>query len=133
MPNEDGERPTYRPGELEGQSDRVSTDGSVARSVKVGRVVTQDGRDEITVGARARQVNARLVVLQADAELSAARFTAPSGQSVGSRRRFESAAAVALGIAAQLVDEAIKAQLKHTGTTHCSRRQHHQHDQDERG
>ena len=130
---------TYRPGELERQTDSVSTDGRVvgARAVEAGRVITEDGREEITVGARTRQIDARLVVLQTDAELSTARFTAPSGWEIvvvvvgWCRRCFESTAAVAFGIAAQLVEEAIKAQFKHAGTTHCSRRQHHQHEQDQ--
>ena len=111
-----GETKTYRPWEFEWQADGVSTGGVVGRVVgrgKIERIVAEDGCRKIAISARSRQVDAGLVVLEADPKLRAARFTAPAACVGRRRRRFESVAAMTFGVAAQLVLEAVKAQFKH--------------------
>lgn len=73
---------TYRPGEFERQSNGVSTGRRIGRRrfvvIELERIVAENGRGEIAISARSRQVDAGLVVLEADPKLRAARFTAPA-------------------------------------------------------
>ena len=106
----------YRPGEFEWQSDGVSIGGGWW--VKIERIVAEDGCREIAISARSRQVDAGLVVLEADPKLRAARFTAPAAVRRRRRRSFESVAAMTFGIATQLILEPVKTQFKHARRSH---------------
>lgn len=86
---------TYRPRELERQADE-----SFVGSVKIERVVAEHGCHEVAVRARSRQVDARLIVLQAHSEHGATRLAA-----LVRLAEPRTAAAVAFGVAAEAVDE----------------------------
>ena len=120
---------TYRPGELEGTFDSVSIrECAILRLVgEVDTILAENGRREIAVGARAAEIDARLIVFQTDTKLCATRFTALVGGG-----RAESGTAVAFDVAAERIVEAVDAQLEDARCAHSASAQHQHEEKAER-